>query len=63
MKHLVLVLTAVGLLVGLAACGDPSPELKNVGAKAGELWNAAKDYGFKKKDQFFEAAKPQMEKV
>ena len=42
MRHVVIGLALVGLLVGLSACGDASPELKKVGEKAGETWDAFK---------------------
>ena len=45
MRQLVTWLAVVGLLLGLAACGDTSPELKKVGEKAGETWDAFKIVG------------------
>lgn len=59
-RALSLVLTAA-LLVPLSGCGKPSKELKDVGEKAGETWEAAKKYAAKKKDDAMKAFSEHME--
>lgn len=47
-----LLLTVLALLLAVPACGEPSQELKTVGEKLGETWDAVKDYGVKKRKDF-----------
>lgn len=49
MRQLVMWVAVLGLLLGLAACGDTSPELKKVGEKAGETWDAFKTWSVTKR--------------
>lgn len=52
MRTLPLLLAALALLLTVPACGEPSDELKTVGDKLGETWDAVKDYGVKKRKDF-----------
>lgn len=45
-------LIALAVLVLVPSCGEPGEELKNVGDKLGETWDAVKAYGVKKRQAF-----------
>ena len=49
---LLAVLAVLAALLSVPACGEPSEELKNVGEKLGDTWDAVKDYGVKKRKDF-----------
>lgn len=50
MRTMTVLLVAAFLAAPLGACGKPSEELKQVGEKMGETWEAVKAYSIKKKD-------------
>jgi len=52
MRTLPLLLALLALLLSVPACGEPSEELKTVGDKLGDTWDAVKDYGVKKRKDF-----------
>jgi hypothetical protein len=57
----VLALVGVGPL--LAGCGEPSPEAKRVGQKAGETFDAMKAWGVDKRDDFVRSASATLESM
>ena len=52
MRSLPFLLAILTLLLCVPACGEPSDELKNVGDKLGDTWDAVKDYSVKKRKDF-----------
>ena len=52
MRNLPCLLALLALLLCVPACGEPSEELKTVGDKLGQTWDAVKDYGVKKRKDF-----------
>lgn len=52
MRVLPLLLAVCALLLFVPSCGEPSDELKTVGDKLGDTWDAVKDYGVKKRKDF-----------
>ncbi len=50
--RMVMMMVAVAFLAApFTGCGQPSDELKQVGTKIGETWDAVKTYSIKKKDE------------
>ena len=52
MRSLPCLLAVLALLLCVPACGEPSDELKTVGDKLGDTWDAVKDYSVKKRKDF-----------
>ena len=52
MRTLPSLLALLALLLVVPACGEASDELKTVGDKLGETWDAVKAYGVKKRGDF-----------
>ena len=56
---------SASLIVALAlcGCGDSSLETKNLQQKAGEAWDAMKDWSVAKKDEFLQKSGPMLESM
>ena len=50
MRTVAMILALAFVAAPLGGCGKPSDELKKVGTKMGETWDAVKSYSIKKKD-------------